>query len=573
RALGMAEPAASSEGPSFVWEGDEDWRHGPTGHPEGAARLRARWDTARRQAASAAQRPRPPKAGGAPGQQLAAAAAATRPPEGLGGPWEGDEDWRHGPTGHPDGAAGLSAARERAAGAAQVASPPGADGAGTQESLVERFRRAHNQHGTPARSLSGSVGPRTVWAYWHQGAASMPELFRLCVETWTRHSPRWRVQILDRSTVFEYLSEVDLPGRFLEIDSPQLAADCVRLALLARYGGVWLDASVILTRDLDELIWSGIDAGQYGSAAFFHRRYGTARFGSRDFVESWCLATRPRDAFFLKWRDLLRELLHNRTDVVGILGHPLYRDLDLGGLERLAAEFPEFHCDLREYLALHAMFRRLLLTDGVSQDHWQRRWLLIDAADGALAVQGLAQEIGCSQAEVLLGSDARAEARLQRQPLLKLPTAAYAPLLQLPRHQLLDEQTQLGRLLRAPGRAPPSGAPPRAAAPAAARAALGPRPAAGAAPAGRRRPRPLRRGGGVLATAARRGAAGRAGGWRCGAPRRFGAAGGPRAAAREAREAPRQRAAGLRPPLAAPLRGLGGAACAPAPALRGARPL
>ena len=36
--------------------------------------------------------------------------------------------------------------------------------------------------------------------------------------------------------MYDYLSEADLPNRFDQLLSAQTASDCVRLALLARYG-------------------------------------------------------------------------------------------------------------------------------------------------------------------------------------------------------------------------------------------------------------------------------------------------------------------------------------------------
>eukprot|EP00971_Amphidinium_carterae_P256971 5101595-Amphidinium_carterae.2 len=41
------------------------------------------------------------------------------------------------------------------------------------------------------------------------------------------------------------------------------------------------------------------------------------------------LATRPRNPFFLQWRDLVREVLHKRVDTEGLLAHPLYEGAEL----------------------------------------------------------------------------------------------------------------------------------------------------------------------------------------------------------------------------------------------------
>mmetsp|Transcript_42095 Transcript_42095/g.130418 ORF Transcript_42095/g.130418 Transcript_42095/m.130418 type:complete len:560 (+) Transcript_42095:91-1770(+) len=196
------------------------------------------------------------------------------------------------------------------------------------EELVEKFRLTHNVPSTPACSLSGEVRETTLWGYWADGYEAMPELFRRCVDTWRHLNPHWDVRILDRTTLSEFVSEVDLPNRFPELPEHEVASACVRLALLSRYGGVWLDVSVILRSDLDSLCWRAIAAGEREAAAFYHPRQGSEALGGRDFIEAWCLATKPGNPFFLRWRDLLRELLHNRVSAGGLSGHPLCRRLE-----------------------------------------------------------------------------------------------------------------------------------------------------------------------------------------------------------------------------------------------------
>mmetsp|Transcript_82745 Transcript_82745/g.210508 ORF Transcript_82745/g.210508 Transcript_82745/m.210508 type:complete len:544 (+) Transcript_82745:80-1711(+) len=296
-----------------------------------------------------------------------------------------------------------------------------------KQALAEHFRRMHNVPSSPSRGMSGEVSERTLWGYWAQGLADMPELIKLCIETWRRHCPGWQVRILDASTVREYLSEAELPNRFSELRQPQLASDCVCLALLARYGGVWLDASVILRTDIQSLCWDAISSGERAAAAFFHSRYGTEGLGGMNFVETWCLATRAGNPFFLRWRDLLQELLHNRTDTVGLLQHPLYQGLHLEGLNKLNGEFPDFQGDFREQLPAHAMFQRLLEFDDDAWEQWSGQWTLMDA-------------------EATRPSTTAAES--QGAGLIKLTTQHYSGLLQLPRERLLDRGTFVGQLLQ-----------------------------------------------------------------------------------------------------------------------------
>lgn len=311
--------------------------------------------------------------------------------------------------------------------------------------LTEMFRVSHNAPSTPFRAHTGEVQERTIWAYWAQGYGQMPEFFKLCVDTWRHHNPDWDVRVLERNNLYEFLSEADLPNRFNHMLSHQIASDAIRLALLARYGGVWLDVSVLLNEPLDDLCWNQIEEGEVDAAAFFHPHYGTEALQGKDFIESWFLATRQGNPFFIRWRDLLKELMHNRLDIEGLLEHPLYQGLDLSGIDLLNKEH-EFRYDFREYLAIHSMCHRIIETDEACRDQWDE-WLKLDAADTAFKIQLTADEKGTTLPMAFLSGAPEWDEVARGIPLVKFTTPHYVHLVMVPRKELLDERGLLGRWL------------------------------------------------------------------------------------------------------------------------------
>eukprot|EP00931_Biecheleriopsis_adriatica_P037513 TRINITY_DN21504_c0_g1_i5.p1 TRINITY_DN21504_c0_g1~~TRINITY_DN21504_c0_g1_i5.p1 ORF type:complete len:445 (-),score=63.42 TRINITY_DN21504_c0_g1_i5:376-1677(-) len=323
---------------------------------------------------------------------------------------EGDEDWRYGPLGR--------AGTLRSAEAPPQATPKAAPQAEATTSVAE-----------PPRSLTGEIRPRTIWAYWAQGYSQMPEFFKMCVATWQRLNPHWDVRILQKSTILEYLSELELPNRFMDMTSHQTASDAVRLGVLSRYGGIWLDVNIVLCGSLDELCWNAISSGQTSACVFYHPFYGTEALGGEDFVESWFLAAKPNNPFFIRWRDVFRELFHDRLDIHGLLQHHMYQGLDLSGFERLNQEFSGSGMEFREYLAIHAMCHRLLETDAQAHTYWRDHIFKVN---------------------VLLLDDPRADQLIEGVPFIKLRTPDYSPLLALTKEQLADRRHLLGRLLDPP---------------------------------------------------------------------------------------------------------------------------
>ena len=95
--------------------------------------------------------------------------------------------------------------------------------------------------------------PATIFSYWDTGLASAPEIVQMCVGSWFSNSGAERVIVLDDSSLYEFLDPVDLPRTFTDLP-PQKKANAIRLALLNRHGGVWLDASIYVRFSLFDWI-------------------------------------------------------------------------------------------------------------------------------------------------------------------------------------------------------------------------------------------------------------------------------------------------------------------------------
>ncbi|MGE8374978.1 MAG: glycosyltransferase family 32 protein, partial [Diaphorobacter nitroreducens] len=88
--------------------------------------------------------------------------------------------------------------------------------------------------------------PRILWSYWQGGTP--PLLVQRCFDHWRRLHPHFEIRILDERGVLQYLPAIPAA---LDGASAAKRADWIRLELLRRHGGIWLDASTILTQPLD----------------------------------------------------------------------------------------------------------------------------------------------------------------------------------------------------------------------------------------------------------------------------------------------------------------------------------
>ena len=101
------------------------------------------------------------------------------------------------------------------------------------------------------QDTDGSLYKDCIWICWWQGLDQAPVIVKKCVESVRKHAGSHPVIILTDQNVKDY---IELPSWIVEkyakgtISKTHLS-DILRLALLAEYGGMWLDATFFCTSD------------------------------------------------------------------------------------------------------------------------------------------------------------------------------------------------------------------------------------------------------------------------------------------------------------------------------------
>lgn len=153
--------------------------------------------------------------------------------------------------------------------------------------------------------------PRIVWSTWLQGMGKAPETVRVCMESWHRELPEYDIRVVDSCNYHKW---VELPPYVVEkhrkgLIPPALFCDLLRLALLKRYGGVWMDASVYCSGFGNEKLrvrWDRIMDYEFTVFRYFHR--GSAVPVG---LSNWFMAAVPNEkvvsvvfnALLAYWRD------------------------------------------------------------------------------------------------------------------------------------------------------------------------------------------------------------------------------------------------------------------------------
>jgi hypothetical protein len=220
---------------------------------------------------------------------------------------------------------------------------------------------------------------KNVWAFWNSGYNQMPPWVQRNIINWTRRlGADWTVHLLDlvpnsETNVYHYLDKSLFPDSFNNntMDGPHVGAhqgDIVRLPLLWKYGGVWMDVGTFLFRHIDDIGWKLIEdpRSPYEMAGFtIELRPGF------DSMLNGFIAAKRGNPFIKRWLDIYLALWTNATNSHGFHNHPLLRHLPL-----LCPAVDKMNCP-----GLNVMMETF--SDYLSQTMcFERLRMLIDPADG-----------------------------------------------------------------------------------------------------------------------------------------------------------------------------------------------
>ncbi|KAK3385129.1 capsular polysaccharide synthesis protein-domain-containing protein [Podospora didyma] len=206
-------------------------------------------------------------------------------------------------------------------------------GTGVLPSSTEDTRTNDDITAALANPPSEVTSQKNIWAFWDKGFDELRGWQKRNVIGWARKlGPSWTVRVLDcapgsPSNVLNYLDPATLPEAVVncsmtEAHSGQHLSDLVRLPLLHRYGGIYLDIGVFLLGDLEGSLWNKIvdPASDYRIGGFAHQH----RKNSWGSLQNFCIVAQRGEEALQVWQRILLEVWKGRTSSQGLVEHPVF---------------------------------------------------------------------------------------------------------------------------------------------------------------------------------------------------------------------------------------------------------
>jgi hypothetical protein len=127
--------------------------------------------------------------------------------------------------------------------------------------------------------------PKIIWSYWDN--PEVPDFVAKCRKNWDKFAPNYKIMYLNKNNIEDYIS--NMPENWKSLP-PYRQADILRLKLLEKYGGVWMDASILLMENPDKFI---------GGDITLFTTPGTNN--NNPVYENWFIASKKNNKIIKKW--------------------------------------------------------------------------------------------------------------------------------------------------------------------------------------------------------------------------------------------------------------------------------
>ena len=85
--------------------------------------------------------------------------------------------------------------------------------------------------------------PKNIFFFWDKGYDDLPDIGKICVQSWKKLNPEYRIIFLNKSNIYDFLDK-ELLEEIWTKNQIQTQSDLIRINLLKKHGGIWIDMTV-----------------------------------------------------------------------------------------------------------------------------------------------------------------------------------------------------------------------------------------------------------------------------------------------------------------------------------------
>ncbi len=169
----------------------------------------------------------------------------------------------------------------------------------TKQKLEKKYRKVLFTFDSSYDTSLPHSSSGKVWICWFQGMENAPELVKKCYQSVKENFPNKEIVVITEKNIGEYVEFPEYVKKKWKkgIITHTHMTDLLRLELLIKYGGMWLDATVFC---------SGGKIAPYflNSELFFYQCLKPGRDGHSTYISSWLMCAKTNNKILLATREL-----------------------------------------------------------------------------------------------------------------------------------------------------------------------------------------------------------------------------------------------------------------------------
>ena len=183
--------------------------------------------------------------------------------------------------------------------------------------------------------LYGKIPEKTIWFYWDKGFDPMPNrIVDLCIQTFCQNNPDWNLELVSDSNLLNYVSPEMLPSAFWSWPRGANKKDIVMANVLALYGGVGLDSTILNFKSLN-VLWQKMLQDGADAVVYWYRL--VEPWGAEDSAAAWFFMARRDTGIFRRYAQDIKANFGDMLDTSQAGGNP-YLAFATGSIEPIMVE-------------------------------------------------------------------------------------------------------------------------------------------------------------------------------------------------------------------------------------------
>jgi hypothetical protein len=202
--------------------------------------------------------------------------------------------------------------------------------------------------GSAPPQIQETTVPRIIWSYWNGQSSPCANA---CRDSWINHQSSFIVRALTPETLTDFLPDFPI----LPEDMPQQkVSNLIRLMLLERYGGIWIDYSTLLTQSLDWVV-DLAESSNCEAVLFYNEFYDEYRVNhARPIVENGFILSQKGSKFISDWRIIYQSCIQSGDFKTFFRSHDNFEELTSNFIRKSRSYIDYFICYIS---AQHVMLK------------------------------------------------------------------------------------------------------------------------------------------------------------------------------------------------------------------------